>query len=264
MELFKSKKRRKKSEEIVEHESFTDLNVEKKDMIRGVVELSDRTVKEIMVPRIDVVFLKHEMSEEDLLKTLIDSGHSRFPVYSDTIDNVDGILYVKDLLEFVIKKEPFSIKKTLREAYYVPETMKLDALLKELKNRKVHIAIAVDEYGGVSGIVCLEDIIEEIVGDIQDEFDNEDDYLVDIEDRVWLCDARINIEELNEKLSIELPDENAETLGGYLFDLFGKIPGRYEKIEDNGITFIVQSVEGHKINKVKIALGGDNDGSSET
>jgi len=152
----------------------------------------------------------------------------------------------------LIEQKDFSINEVIRKAYFVPESMKIDSLLRELKQRKVHIAIAVDEYGGVSGIVCFEDIIEEIVGDIQDEFDNEEDDIVPLGNMAFLCDARVNIEDLNEELTMNLPFEDFDTLGGFVFDLFGKIPVRFEKVSFEGNDFIIQSVDGHKIKSVKI------------
>lgn len=238
-----------------DEDSFQHLNPIEKDMIRGVVELSDTTVKEVMVPRIDVVFVSEETGIAEAIHTLIECGHSRVPVYHETIDNVSGILYAKDLLKYFISDTPLDtikLENVIRKPYFVPESKKLDSLLIEFKRKKVHIAVAVDEYGGVSGIVCMEDIIEEIVGEIQDEFDNEDDEIMKTGDGVYLCDARINIEDLNEELRIELPIEEFDTLGGFVFDLFGKIPVKFEKVSIDNLDFIIQDVDGHKINKIKI------------
>jgi len=243
---------RKKDRIKEEKESLDNLNLMEQNMIQGVVELSETQVKEIMVPRIDVIFLDENTEEEELIKKIEETGHSRFPVFQETIDNVTGVLYVKDLVSMVVSKNNISIKDIQRKPYFVPESMKLDALLMELKQRKVHIAIAVDEFGGVSGIVCLEDILEEIVGDIQDEFDNEEEEIIPIGESAWLCDARVNMEDLAEELQLELPFEDYDTLGGFVFSLFGKIPVRYEKVEYFDIDFIIQSVEGHKIKKVKV------------
>jgi len=146
------------------------LESEQQEMIRGVVELSDTTVKEVMVPRIDTVFLPVDGEREELLQRILDSGHSRFPVFKDTIDNVVGILYVKDVLRSLVQNQELDIPSLARKPFFVPESKHIDDLLRELRRRRVHIAVAVDEYGGVSGIVCMEDIIEEIVGDIQDEW----------------------------------------------------------------------------------------------
>jgi len=245
-----------KSSDDDDEDSFQHLNSIEKDMIRGVVELSETTVKEVMVPRIDVVFVSLDTPLSEAVQTLIECGHSRVPVYNDTIDNVAGILYAKDLLKlFASDSTDYMGKKlenVIRKPFFIPESKKLDSLLIEFKRKKVHIAVAVDEYGGVSGIVCMEDIIEEIVGEIQDEFDNEDEEIIRIGDGIYLCDARINLEDLNNEIQTNIPVEEFDTLGGWVFDLFGKIPVKYEKISAENMDFIIQEVDGHKINKIKI------------
>ncbi len=229
-----------------------DLDSSEKEMIRGVVELQDTTVKEVLVPRIDVVFVSADTPIQELYETLIECGHSRVPVYKETIDNVIGILYVKDLLKYLVKGEEFVIEKIIRKPYFIPESKRLDSLLREFRRRHVHIAVAVDEYGGVSGIVCLEDIIEEIVGDIQDEFDNETEDVLKLEDGSFLCDARVNIQDFNEQTGISLPDTDFDTLGGFVFDLFGKIPVKSEKATFAEVEFIIQDMDVHKIRTVKV------------
>jgi CBS domain containing-hemolysin-like protein len=164
------------------------------------------------------------------------------------------MLYIKDLLMKIVADRDLSLEEIIRKPYFVPESKRLDSLLREMKRRKVHIAVAVDEYGGVSGVVCFEDIIEEIIGDIQDEFDNEREDVVKIGEGVYLCDARANISDLNEELGITIPDQDFDTLGGFVFELFGKIPVRYEKIEHQGVSFVIQEMEGHKIKSIKIIL----------
>jgi len=243
-------------------EILSRLNSDEQDMIRGIIELATTTVKEILVPRIDVVFLPENLPLKELWDKLISSGHSRFPVYRETIDNVVGILYVKDLVHSLARKgldpeSQLSLAPLVRKPFFVPDSKRLDSLLKEFKRKRVHIAVAVDEYGGVSGIICLEDIIEEIVGDIQDEFDNEEEDILELGDNAWLCDARMLIEELNEKLDLRLPNEDFDTLGGFVFDLFGKIPVKYEKVSFENSDFIVQAMEGHKIKSIKILLRGE-------
>lgn len=225
---------------------------EKQDMIKGIEDLSQTSVKEVMVPRIDVDFLSVDTPEDELLEKIAASGHSRFPVYRDSIDNVVGVLYVKDLIKSFSAKEPFNLEKIIRKAYFVPESKRIDGLLREFKRRHIHIAIAVDEYGGISGVVCMEDIIEEIVGDIQDEFDNEREDIVSLGDSIWLCDARVNLDDLNETIEAHFPNEDFDSLGGFVFDLFGKIPVKYEKILWENWEFIVQDMEGHRINLIKV------------
>nr|WP_314995283.1 hemolysin family protein [uncultured Treponema sp.] len=255
MGIFDKLKKRRAVSDILQD----SLNEEKEDMIRGVVDLSDTAVKEVMIPRIDVDFIPMDMETEELLKRVAESGHSRFPVYADSIDNVVGILYVKDLINSFARKEPINLEKIIRKPFFVPESKRIDSLLREFKRRHVHIAVAIDEYGGISGIVCMEDIIEEIVGDIQDEFDNEGEDIASIGDGLWLCDARVDMDDLAECLHTELPSDEFETLGGFVFDLFGKIPVRYEKVRWKNFDFIIQDMDGHKINTVKIAAVKDDD-----
>ena len=164
--------------------------------------------------------------------------------------------YVDNLNKMIEGTEfaDMALEEIIRKPYFVPDSKRLDSLLREMKRRKVHIAVAVDEYGGVSGIVCFEDIIEEIIGDIQDEFDNEREDILKIDEGVYLCDARVNLSDLNEELSLSIPDDDFDTLGGFVFELFGKIPVRYEKIEYKNMEFVIQEMEGHKIKSIKIVL----------
>jgi len=238
-------------------EEYQSLDTDTKDMIRGIVELSETNVKEIMVPRIDVVFIPVDADPKELYDKIVEFGFSRYPVYNETIDNVIGVLYVKDLIQAMVRQEPVDVSRLIRKPYFVPESKRLDTLLREFKRRRVHIAIAVDEYGGVSGIACMEDVIEEIVGDIQDEFDNEREDILSIGEGVYLCDARVNIEDLNEELGLALPAEDFDTLGGFVFDLFGKIPVRYEKVSHEGADYIIQEMSNHKIQTIKIVKRGE-------
>jgi CBS domain containing-hemolysin-like protein len=236
----------------VEGAGNTAANTEIQKMIEGIYALADTTVKEVMVPRIDSVFLGVDMAVEDLVARISETGHSRFPVYKDTIDNVVGMLYAKDLLQYLTNDKEIKVEQILRKSFFVPESKRLDSLLREMRRRRVHIAVAVDEYGGVSGLVCMEDIFEEIVGDIQDEFDNEQEDILQIGERAWLCDARVNLEDLQEILSTELPEQEYDTLSGFVFDLFGKIPVKFEKVSYQNLDFVVQEMEGHKIRSVKV------------
>ncbi|MBQ2313632.1 MAG: HlyC/CorC family transporter [Treponema sp.] len=228
------------------------LSEEKNDMIKGIEDLSETSVKEVMIPRIDVHFIALDTPQEELLQKITASGHSRFPVYTTSIDNVVGVLYVKDLIAAFARHDQIDLEKIIRKAYFVPESKRIDSLLREFKRRHLHIAIAIDEYGGISGIVCMEDIIEEIVGDIQDEFDNEQADILPLGDNVWLCDARVGLDDLNEAVQSNFPTEEFDTLGGFVFDLFGKIPVKFEKVSWNQYDFIVQEMEGHKVNLIKV------------
>jgi len=237
---------------IFNNRTIKELEEDQQEMIRGVVELSGTTVKEVMVPRTDTVFISVTASRDEVFAHIIESGHSRFPVYEETIDKVIGILHVKDVLKVLVDNAPLDVKALLRKPFFVPVTKHIDDLLTEFRRKKVHIAVVVDEYGGVSGIVCLEDIIEEIVGDIQDEFDHEIEDILSIGEGVWLCDARVNLEDLAEEIGLEFPTDDFDTLGGFVFDLFGKIPVKYEKAVYQGIDLVVQEMDGHKIKSVKI------------
>ena len=232
--------------------TINDLEEDQQEMIRGVVELSGTTVKEVMVPRTDTVFLSVDDTRDELLSIVVENGHSRFPVYEETIDNVIGILHVKDVLKVLVNDTPFDLRSLVRNPFFVPVSKHIDDLLKEFRRKKVHIAVAVDEYGGVSGIICMEDIIEEIVGDIQDEFDHETDDVQQVAEGVWLCDARVNLTDLAEETGLDLPIDDFDTLGGFVFDLFNKIPVMYEKTAYRGTELVVQEMDGHKIKSVKI------------
>jgi magnesium and cobalt transporter len=236
----------------INKQAIKELEEDQRQMIRGVVELSDTTVKEVMVPRTDVVFISAAASKEELLKCISESDHSRFPVYRDTVDKVIGVLHVKDVLKALVNDKPLDINAMVRKPYFVPVSKHIDELLREMRRKKVHIAVVVDEYGGVSGIVSMEDIIEEIIGDIQDEFDHETEDVVKVGEGAWLCDARVNLEFLAEEINIEFPVDNFDTLGGFVFDLFGKIPVKNEQIEYKDYVFIIQEMDGHKINLIKI------------
>ena len=170
MSLFGKKRKNLNKEEEVQQEI---LKEEKEDMIQGIEGLSETTVKEVMIPRIDVDFIAVDTPKEELIQKIISSGHSRFPVYSDSIDNVIGVLYVKDLIGVFANNQELDLQKIIRKSYFIPESKRIDSLLMEFKRQHLHIAIVIDEYGGISGIITMEDIIEEIVGDIQDEFDKE-------------------------------------------------------------------------------------------
>ena len=252
--LFGNKKNvERHSSEELSPEQQEIINEERRDMIRGVEDLSETAVKEVMVPRIDVDFIALDTPLDELMQKIQESGHSRFPVYSESIDNVVGVLYVKDLIySFRKKDEPFELEKRIRKAYFVPESKRIDSLLREFKRRHLHIAIAIDEYGGIAGIITMEDIIEEIVGDIQDEFDNEHEDILSVGNNMWLCEARVDLDNLNEALEAEFPAAEFDSLGGFVFDLFGKIPVKFEKVSWGDYDFVVQDMEGYRINLIKV------------
>lgn len=225
---------------------------EQQEMISGVEGLAERSVREVMIPRTNVEFISDKTPFQDVIEMAIEKGFSRYPVYQDRIDTIIGVLYVKDMLRYINDTNKPSIGSIVREPFFVPETKKLDGLLREFRIKKVHIAVVVDEYGGVAGIVCLEDIIEEIVGEIQDEYDNEQEDITPLADGSSIVDGRILIEEFNEELQADLPHEDFDTLGGYLFSQLGKVPEPGEVVPVEGWDFEIVEMEGLKISKIRV------------
>jgi len=251
---FFKKKKGSRLEEII-NENGNEIEEDEREMIRGVFGLGETTAKTIMVPRTDVVAVPVDKDFDEIISTVIKSSHSRIPVYEGSIDNVIGFLYAKDLLPYLAKNtDSKNIRKILRPVLFVPEGKMIDDLLKELRHKKVHIAIVVDEYGGMAGIVCLEDIIEEIVGEIQDEYDNEEEEIKRISSGSYLCNARTPIHELNEELNINLPVDSGDTVGGFIFNRIGKIPDTGEKISLMGMELKIEKMVGRQIKKVRIDL----------
>ncbi len=230
------------------------INEYERKMISNIIRLSDITVKEIMVPRVDVISIDSNSSIKDIIKVVTEKGHSRLPVYDKNIDNIIGILHTKDLLKYFQKDSNLDIQKIIRVPLFVPESKIINDLLIEFREKKNHLAIVVDEYGGMAGIVCLEDIIEKIVGEIQDEFDNEVDDIQKLEENIFLINPRISLEELNERLGTEFIEEEIDTLGGIIFMLFGKIPLKNEKIHYKNYVLTVESISGRKIKSIKVEI----------
>ena len=250
-----------------------DKDIEKiVESIRNrVSRLQNISAKEIMIPRVDVDFLDKDNDIKKLEIALSRSNHSRLPVYEQTKDKIIGILYAKDIIPYWIEKKPFEVEKICRKPYFVPESMKVAKLLAEFQDRHLHIAIVVDEYGGISGIVCLEDILEEIVGDIQDEFDDEseeDIINLESEPEAYICNARLDIDDINEKWSLKLPTDECDTIGGFLYSLLGRIPNLNEKIQyqdknQNVIEFTVHKLDEYRIKSIKVVLHKTSQDSQE-
>lgn len=226
---------------------------EEKEMIFSVLQLDDTLAREVMVPRIDIVAVDIETPLHEALQVFIESGHSRIPVYEDNIDNIKGLLYAKDLLALLKTGESKPISEVMRKAFFVPESKRCDLLLKDLQTSKIHMAVVVDEYGGTAGLVTIEDLIEEIVGDIQDEYDihEEADYIQEGPD-TYLVDASINLDDFNELLEVELPTDDSDTLGGFLFTRLGHVPEAGETIEHLNLTLKIEAIEGRRIRKVRV------------
>jgi putative hemolysin len=234
------------------------IEEEEKDMIFSVLQLNETYASEVMIPRIDIKAVEIDTPLEEARAIFVKTGLSRIPVYEDTIDNIKGVLYAKDLLAYWHngnKEKIKAIRDLLRPAYFVPETKLVDELLKELQSKRVHMAIVVDEYGGTAGIVTIENIIEEIIGDIQDEYDPpEEAEYTQINEHEYVVDAGIDLDDLNDLLSIELPTDDSDTLGGFIFSYFGRVPTIGEEIDyaEEHLMMRVESVEGRRIRKVRI------------
>jgi len=229
------------------------IEEEEKEIIEGVFEFSETLAREVMVPRVDIVALDVNSSFDEAIDTINMSGHSRIPVYDETIDNIVGIIYAKDLLKFFGSKNPPPLRSIMRAPYYVPETKPIDELFREMRAQKVHMAIIIDEYGGTAGLVTIEDILEELVGEIMDEYDINEEAMIE---RVALdeiiVDGRMNLEELNEILGVELPAEETDTLAGFVYDHISHIPKPGEEFEYNGVIIRVEEVRGRRITKLRI------------
>lgn len=222
-------------------------------MIYSIFQFGDTLCREIMVPRIDVIALDVDTSLPEAIDIALRSGHSRLPVYEDAIDNIIGVLYAKDLLRLKLEEENGnSVRELLRPAYFVPEAKKVDELLREMQARGVHMAMVVDEYGGMAGIVTLEDIVEEIVGEIRDEYDESEELLYEeISPEEYLFLGRIDLDDLNEILGTHLTKEIADTLGGFIYGQIGRVPVGGERLEVDGWEIEVEQVSGRRIRMVR-------------
>jgi CBS domain containing-hemolysin-like protein len=250
----------------------TTIEDEEKEMIASIFEFSDKLVREVMVPRIDVTGVTDDAPMLEALDVILKAGHSRIPVYKDTIDNVIGILYAKDLLRYLRDgRTDVPLHKIVRPAYFIPESKKVDELLQELQQRKVHMAVVVDEYGGTAGLVTIEDLLEEIVGEIQDEFDAEEPTVETVNEHEFLFDARVPLDEVSKLLGVELPSEGGDTLGGFIYSQLGKVPAVGDNITYDSAVFEVLTVAGRRIKQVRAnvvieeppANGGKSPGRAE-
>jgi len=229
------------------------LNESEGDMLQSIFDFGDTIVREVMVPRTDMVCCPADATLSGFLELIIRSGHSRVPLFEGSTDKIVGVVYAKDLLRsWGANDETLTLTEVMRTPYFIPETKRIDDLLKDFRTRRVHMAIAVDEYGGTSGLITIEDLLEEIVGDIQDEYDLEVPWLQPQDDGTLLVDARANVEELEEYYDIEIPREKFDTVGGYLFHLLGNVPQKGEKVSDNGLILMVEDSDERKIEKVRV------------
>jgi putative hemolysin len=233
------------------------LEQEERQMIHGIFELSEVTAREVMVPRIDVVAASQDTLVDELLDLIVATGHSRVPIYDGSVDNISGVVHAKDVLKHLKAgnlNDP--VRPLARPAHFVPEAKKVDELLQELQQRRVHMAIVVDEYGGTAGLITIEDLLEEIVGEIRDEYDQAEEARVEqISDREAIFDARTSIREVNELLALDLPDDEFDTLGGLVYDRLGKVPAIDDEVHVDSCLIRVMSTEGRRIKKVRLLVG---------
>lgn len=238
------------------------LKEEERRMIEKIMVFRETTVKEVMVPRVDMECLESEFTLKDVMDNIKKLHHSRIPVYEDNIDNILGILYIKDLTRYLNEEKlDTSIVKLIRKPYFVPENKKADELLQELIKNNIQIAIVVDEYGGVAGLVTMEDLMEEIVGEIQDEYDKEEEPIKKIDENTYIVDGLVNLYTLSEVLNVDLVDEEEDfdTLSGLIFELTSHIPKEKEKVEYKGIEFEVIKTQKNRIVKVKVRVKGEEE-----
>ena len=237
------------------------IEEEEKELINNVFEFNDITVSEIMTHRTDIFAVDIDMNQEELLNEIIkdECRHSRIPVYDETIDEIKGVLYVKDIIKNMNKKT-FKIKNIMKEAYFVSQNKLINELLKELQRNKKHIAIIVDEYGGTAGIITMEDILEEIVGDIYDEYDEIEEQYEKIDDKTYILSGSMPIYDVNKLLESNIPDGDYDTLSGYLQEELGRIPEEEENpvIETEQLTFKIEEYEDKRILKVKVCKNENN------
>jgi gliding motility-associated protein GldE len=239
----------------------SETSTEEKKILKGIVSFGNIDVKQVMKPRLDIFALNYEESFKEVIELIKTEGYSRIPVYKEDVDNIEGILYIKDLLPY-IDKSAFKWQSLLREPYFVPENKKLDDLLNEFKAQKNHIAIVVDEYGGTSGLITLEDIIEEIVGDISDEFDDEDIIYSKIDSKTYVFEGKTSMKDFYQILKFEeqhiiVFEEyrgDAETIAGFLLEITKGFPKKNQEIKFDKYRFVAEVIDDKRIKQIKVIL----------
>ncbi len=241
---------------VEDHQEGAAVDDAQKEMLEAVFDLPRTTAGEIMTPRTDIEGIEVSSTLEEVRTTILDAGHSRVPVYEESLDQIIGILYAKDLITYLGGNSRFDLRGILREPFMVPESKSVSELLGEFKARKVHLAIVLDEYGGTAGLVTIEDILEEIVGEIQDEYESDEDappVIQPIDETTTEVEARVEIDTLNDELGLEIPeDEDYDTVGGFVFAKLGHIPEPGESFEFEGLRFTVTDAERTKVIRVRI------------
>ena len=235
------------------------LEKDERRMIYSIFQFGDTLCREIMVPRIDVLALDVNTSIQEAINQLVQSGHSRVPVYEDSIDNVIGLLYAKDLLKMTLDQEQSQdLRILMRPAYFVPESKKVDELLAEMQAQGVHLVVVVDEYGGMAGVVTLEDIVEEIVGEIRDEYDQGEELAIEkVSEDEYLFKGQVALDDVNEVLNTNLTAELSDSLGGFIFSQLGRVPLQGDTLEMDGWNFTVEEIHGQRIGKIRAQRKAD-------
>jgi putative hemolysin len=245
-------------------EGNADLEEDEREMITSVIELGEQPVREVMVPRMDIIAVTDGSSVRDVLDRIVESGHSRIPIYNGSIDNITGVVYAKDLLAFLRDgSQASAVQPLAREASYVPETKKIDELLHEMQQSRVHVSIVIDEYGGTAGLITIEDMIEEIVGEIRDEYDVEEAMIEEVSDHEALFDGRVSIRDVNDTLDLDIEDEDFDTLGGLLYHELGKVPSVGDEVRVDGAVVTVLSTTGRRVRQVRVTRVAPQPASTE-
>lgn len=235
-----------------EEEPTADDDAEERELIMSVLEFTETIVREVMIPRPDMVTISAKASTDDAVDLVLSSGRSRIPVTGESIDHVVGVLFARDLLELLDQeREPGTAGDIAHKAYFVPETKQVAELLREMQANQQHLAVVVDEFGGTAGIATIEDLIEEIVGEIVDEYDEEAPMIEEV-DGAWLVDARLDVDDLAEVVGIKLPSDEWDTVGGLVLELAGRVPHEGERFVHDGLAFVADSVQGRRVSKVKV------------
>jgi gliding motility-associated protein GldE len=250
-------------EELADAVDLTETGSEEEQkMLSGIVAFGQTEVVEIMHSRVDITGLEYDTSYDEVRKVIVETGYSRIPVYGDDLDDVRGVLYVKDLLPYIGESRDFEWQKLLRKPYFVHEHMMIDDLLKKFQKKKIHIAIVVDEYGATQGLISLEDILEEVVGEITDESDDEEELLYEkIGERTYIFDAKIHIGEFVRAIGYDEDafadvEGHAETLAGLMMELKRDLPRRGDELQSHGVKFFIATMEGRRVDKIKVELDG--------
>jgi len=232
------------------------IEADERQMIDSIFRFSETNVEEVMVPRVDVVALEQTDTLQKALDTIVEAGHSRIPIYNDTIDKIVGVLYAKDLLTtFRDGKTDATIQEVMRKPYFVPESAMVDDLLGDLQHKKTHLAVVVDEYGGTAGVVTIEDLLEEIVGEIQDEYDSETPMLQQIGEGIYVANGRIDIDDLNRDLNVHLPDEDESyTLAGVIYSQLQRVPDVGDVVDLDDVRLEVMEVTDNRIEQVQVIV----------